>query len=79
MCVVSMIYDYVREYVPVTQWTPDTFALLEEVLRKLNKLDAKLGQPDCEDPNKAQYLQEVRTYLINETVGISQASSTSHN
>ncbi len=63
MCAVSVIHDYMRERVPVERWTPSAFDLFQEVLGKLGELDVALSDPDCEDPQKAQYLDQIRERL----------------
>jgi hypothetical protein len=45
---------------PITlPWTTDSFKLLQEVMEKLKKLDAKLGLPNCEDPKKVEWMKEI--------------------
>jgi hypothetical protein len=77
MCAVSMIYDYYRQptlpvpqpvpwpvHVPVTlPWTPDAFADLKEILKRLDALDKKLGLEHCEDPKKAEWMAEIEERL----------------
>jgi hypothetical protein len=63
MCAVSVMQDYFRQYVPLRDWTPPVWADYKEVLRRLESLDAKLGQPDCEDPAKAAWMREVEQRL----------------
>ena len=63
MCSVSVMQEYMRTNVPLQQWTPDTFGEYKEILRRLNDLDAKLNQPDCEDPAKAAWMREVEERL----------------
>jgi hypothetical protein len=63
MCIVSAVMDYGRERIPVQQWTPETFGQFQQILIELQKLDAKLSQPDCEDPEKAKWMREVEGRL----------------
>lgn len=62
MCMVSMILDTARQ-VPMQQWTPPLWADLREVIRRLDEIDRKLGQPDCHDPEKAKWMQTVERRL----------------
>jgi len=63
MCMVSMIHDYARERVPMDVWTPASFEQFKQILDKLAALDAKLSQPECEDPAKAAWMREVEARL----------------
>ena len=63
MCAVSMVHDYMRINVPTDAWTPGTWAQYQEIIRLLTKLDEKLDQPDCDDPAKGQWMQEVEDRL----------------
>lgn len=46
-----------------TPWTRDSFDEFKEILKRLEALDAKLGEPDCEDPAKAAWMQDVEARL----------------
>ena len=77
MCSVSVIFDYYRDrtvphpWPPLNvtnapapiDWTPETWKMLKEVIERLKVLDAKTGQPDCEDPAKAAWMREVEERL----------------
>ena len=63
MCAVSMVSDYGRDRVPREQWTRDSFDDFHEILRRLAKLDEKLNQPDCYDPTKSAWMEEVEQRL----------------
>lgn len=63
MCSVSVIQDYMRERVEPYQWTRPVWNDYQEVLRRLEALDAKLGQPHCEDPAKAAWMREIEARL----------------
>ena len=78
MCSVSVIYDYFRDRTfpqpwpnPVPtgpglapiDWTPETLKLLKEIIAQLEVLDAKTGQPNCEDPAKAKWMRDVERRL----------------
>jgi hypothetical protein len=60
---VSVINDYGHQNIPAFQWTPNTFNEYKEILRKLEALDAKLGQPDCESPEKSAWMKDVEKRL----------------
>jgi len=63
MCSVSVIQDYMRERVAPSDWTRPVWSEYQEVLRRLEALDAKLGQPHCEDRAKAAWMQEIEKRL----------------
>ena len=63
MCAVSVIMGYMQDNVPPERWRGDDFLLLEDILERVKRLDALLGEPDCIDPEKAKYLENVRRIL----------------
>lgn len=78
MCVTSAVFDYFgqrRDLFPPLNplispplpmqpaWTRDSFEEFKEIIRRLDVLDQKLGQPDCEDPAKAEWMREVEERL----------------
>jgi hypothetical protein len=63
MCTVSAIMDYGQYRIPLQQWTPDSWADFKEIIRRLDALDKKLDQPDCVDPAKQRWMQEVEERL----------------
>ena len=58
MCAVSVIISYMEDRVPPEKW-----ALFEKILDDIKQLDKILGQPDCIDPQKEEYLQAIRNIL----------------
>lgn len=63
MCAVSAIHDYYRTNVPIDQWTVSRFNEYKDIVRRLDELDKKLSQPDCDDPAKAAWMREVEARL----------------
>lgn len=63
MCTISVIFDYGRERIGVERWTPETFDQFKKILEEAAKLDTVLGEPDCEDPKKAEWMKEVERRL----------------
>lgn len=63
MCAVSAVHDYYRLNVPVNDWTRPMFTEYQEIIRRLDLLDKKLDQPDCEEPAKAAWMTEVEDRL----------------
>jgi hypothetical protein len=62
MCSVSAVHDYFGQR-PSVPWTPDTFRDYQEIVRRLDALDRKLGEPACDDPAKAAWMREVEARL----------------
>lgn len=62
MCMISAVIDYGRR-IPVEQWTPNLWAEFHELLERVRKIDDKLSQPDCEDPDKAAWMRDVEKRL----------------
>lgn len=52
-----------RTSVPVQSWTRLAFDEYQEIIRRLTELDTKLAQPDCVDPAKAAWMDEVEARL----------------
>lgn len=63
MCYVSVILDYGRNRIPINQWDRQSFDQFQRVVKEAEVLDATTGQPDCEDPEKAQWMREVEERL----------------
>jgi len=59
---VSAVLDYGKT-IPMQQWTYPAWNQFTEILRRIEELDAKLDQPDCEDPAKAAWMREVEERL----------------
>lgn len=63
MCAVSMIHDYFRENVSVGTWNTTTFTELKDIIERLDKLDHKLDQRECDDQSKAEWMKKVEESL----------------
>lgn len=63
MCSVSVINEYWRDNTEPHQWTRPMFDEYKEIIRRLEELDTKLGQPDCYDPAKAAWMREIEERL----------------
>ena len=77
MCAVSMISDHYNQpyqnpmpavlwpaaVPPTLPWTPDSFADLKEILKRLDALDKKLGLAHCDDPKKAKWMKAIEKRL----------------
>jgi hypothetical protein len=63
MWVVSMVHDYMRENVQPQSWTYESFNEFKKLLELLDRLDNLLGQPDCVDPEKTKYMEEIEGRL----------------
>jgi hypothetical protein len=62
MCGFCVMADFGRK-VPVDSWNVGSLRLYQEIMQKIHTLDATLGQPDCEDPEKRKWLQEMGEML----------------
>jgi len=58
MCVYSMVSDYGRNMNP-GNWNPNSFDAFKQLLDEARKFDEAAGEPDCEDPSKAEFLKEL--------------------
>lgn len=58
MCTVSMILDY-GQRTPVDQYDLRHFKDLMDLLERGKEYDKKRGEPDCEDPLKAEFLKQI--------------------
>lgn len=69
MCVVSNIYDYGRKVWPTYPTvsppapTPEQWEAFRELVEKARKFDELAGQPDCEDPTKAEWMAEIEARI----------------
>lgn len=65
MCVVSAIYDYGRQN--HIEWTPEVRNQWLQLVEAARVFDHVAGQPDCEDPEKAKFLQAIEQQVQPET------------
>lgn len=63
MCSVSAVHDYMRTQVPAGTWTRPQFDEYKEIIRRLDALDTKLGQPECDNEDKTKWMLEVEKRL----------------
>ncbi len=54
MCTVSAIYDYGRG---IDNWNRESLEEFKQLLEAAKKFDIVSKQPDCEDPEKAKWLE----------------------
>ncbi len=64
MCVVSVLFQYGQERIPVDQWTPESWEAFTALVKQGDKFDRATDQPDCADPGKLAWAQQ-----INERIG----------
>lgn len=71
MCVVSNVYDFAK-WIPQESWNNDLYVQFLDLLRKVEEIDRKLNQPDCENPAKAAFLKDVEARLkrLEEKAGV---------
>ena len=62
MCLISAIHTGLQQ-VPLEQWDRPKFDQLQDILRRIEKLDEALAQPDCLDPAKAEMLKRIEERL----------------
>lgn len=66
MCLVSMVTDWHQRTYPVTHpyWdVSDNHKKFKEILDAVKELDKRLGQPDCVDPKKDEYIKELEARI----------------
>ena len=63
MCVVSVVQQWSGTQVPQENWTRPIFNEYQEIIKKLEELDRKLGFGNCEDPAKAAWMKSVEERL----------------
>lgn len=62
MCMISVVTQAGMD-IPLSNWTPSSFSEFQEILKRLDALDRKLGLSDCEDPAKALWMKSVESRL----------------
>lgn len=60
MCVVSMVMDYGRERIGPNQWDLESIRLYFELIEAAKKFDKAAKEPDCEDPQKARIIDDLK-------------------
>lgn len=63
MCFYSGVSAYGQMRIKPEQWTRPVWTEYQEVLQRLAALDAKLGQPDCADPVKNEWMSDIEARL----------------
>ncbi|TFG95718.1 hypothetical protein E4H12_12680 [Candidatus Thorarchaeota archaeon] len=63
MCTISVIYDYGQQ-LPQTFWTEESFEHYHQLLEAAKLFDQQSGQPDCEDPSKALWIETIKSRLL---------------
>jgi hypothetical protein len=73
MCVVSMVHDYAKQNWPINDihWPPLEFDenrkkyhKLIDMIKRAEELDRIMKEPDCVDPEKEKYIQELEARLL---------------
>lgn len=59
MCAMCVMMDYGRQRVPRDVWRPDSWREFKDILRRIDRLDEQLGEPECHDPAKARWMDEI--------------------
>lgn len=62
---VSMVHDYAKNKIDWDKWTQNPSAVddLKKIIKMLEKIDRKLGEPDCVDPEKAKFMDELEKLI----------------
>ena len=63
MCAVSMMHDYFRQNVTPEAWDPYKFRRYKDLIKLMEELDKLFNQPDCADPEKAEWLKDLEDRL----------------
>lgn len=67
MCAMSVVSDYFLQQpfrqpnplLPLQSWDDESKQLLREVLQRLDKLDKRLGDIECNEPSKAELRRQL--------------------
>ena len=62
MCIVSGVLDYGRT-IPFDNWSVPKFNEYADIIRRLDELDRKLGEPNCERPGKRAWMRGIERRL----------------
>lgn len=60
---VSVLHQYGKDRVPSDAWTRSTIDTFKKLVTETEKLDEALGEPDCVDIHKTDWLKEVEARL----------------
>lgn len=63
MCTYSVIADYGRNRYPLDYWNQQNWPYFKDLLNQAEKTDKATGQPDCEDPAKTAWINQVEDRL----------------
>lgn len=58
MCAVSMVLDY-SQRTPIEQFDYEGYQRLMEMIEAAKKFDTANKEPDCEDPQKVEFLKQI--------------------
>lgn len=72
MCSVSAIHDYFQKRTTPDMWNFDSLNQFQDIIRRLEALDENLGQKDCVDPAKAEWMKAIedRIRKLERTAGV---------
>lgn len=62
MCVMSVMSDYYGRY-PMDRWNRRKWEQFQETIPVIEELDRVMGEPDCLDPAKAEWMKRVEERL----------------
>lgn len=67
MCVVSVVTQSIpNQWGAIGNspaWDYQTASTLQEILRRLDAIDKKMGATECTDPNKSAFLEALDNYV----------------
>lgn len=68
--------DYASGRFPQALWNKDAYVEFKEVIERLDRLDKHFGQPDCHDPEKAAFLNDIehRIFGLEQKAGINKST-----
>lgn len=58
MCMMSVVTAYGQGVSP-NSWTPGTWKQFVDLTKQVEVLDTDLGEPECIDPGKAEWMREM--------------------
>lgn len=63
MCTVSAVSGAFQHYVPQKPWAAVDIQDIKKIIALCEKIDRRLGEPDCIDPDKDEWMKSMEARL----------------